>query len=236
MVDDDAWLCPEEVTMECRFAQPDEAIIFALPPETQTCADVDLEVDPGPYPPGTHDIVIRDEAAGGISVCVAELHVQDTQPPELETRRVELWPPNHDMVTVTPEDCVAVEEVCDPDVDLFFTSVSSNEPRDATGDGATAEDVIVDDCDSVQLRAERRGNGSGRIYRLGVTAVDDSGHVTMDTCEVVVPHDQGKPFDALGAEPAYTLAVPDCDGDAGAGGASGAGGAAGEGGAADDGS
>ncbi|MGB5524786.1 MAG: hypothetical protein WBM96_19605, partial [Polyangiales bacterium] len=83
--------------------------------------------------------------------------------------------------------------------------------------------------DRVQLRSERQGGGNGRTYRLGWTAVDDAGNVTIEgECVVRVPHDQsGKDVEDTD-EADYTLyhdAPSECD--------DGRGGAGGEGGTAD---
>ena len=48
-------------------------------------------------------------------------------------------------------------------------TISSNEPVDGTGDGDTSPDWEVIDAHHVLLRAERAGNGSGRIYTITVT-------------------------------------------------------------------
>jgi hypothetical protein len=88
---------------------------------------------------------------------------------------VELWPPNHKMITITPADCGLITDACDPDVDGFFTSAASNEAPDALGDGSTEPDIEVVDCRTIRVRSERSGKGEGRIYRLGLTAIDDRG-------------------------------------------------------------
>jgi hypothetical protein len=44
----------------------------------------------------------------------------------------------------------------------------------------------------VQLRAERAGNLSGRIYTLTATARNVLGSTTTVTATCTVPHDQGK--------------------------------------------
>jgi hypothetical protein len=70
--------------------------------------------------------------------------------------------------------------------------VVSNEPVNGTGDGDTAPDWLVGSATSVQLRAERAGNGSGRIYTMTVTCRDASGNAGVGRTTVVVPHSKGK--------------------------------------------
>ena len=56
-------------------------------------------------------------------------------------------------------------------------SVSSNEPENGSGDGNTAHDWVIVDGHHVQLRAERSGHGTGRIYTLTVTCQDAAANV-----------------------------------------------------------
>jgi len=96
-----------------------------------------------------------------------------------------LWPPDHTMQTVTVSytatGCGA------PSCTL---SVSSNEPVNGTGDGNTSPDWQVIDAHHVQLRAERSGNGHGRVYAILIKCVDSAGDVGTSTVTVSVPHDQ----------------------------------------------
>jgi hypothetical protein len=68
-------------------------------------------------------------------------------------------------------------------------TVSSNEPVNSTGDGNTEPDWIVVNNTTVQLRAERKGNGNGRIYTITVTCTDQYGNASSRSTNVVVPHD-----------------------------------------------
>jgi hypothetical protein len=69
-------------------------------------------------------------------------------------------------------------------------TVSSNEPTDGKGDGHTATDWTVIDAHHVQLRAERSGAGTGRIYTITITCRDGAGNASTQTVTVTVPHDQ----------------------------------------------
>jgi len=44
----------------------------------------------------------------------------------------------------------------------------------------------------VDLRAERSGKGSGRVYTITVRCLDASGNIAIKNVTVTVPRDQGK--------------------------------------------
>jgi hypothetical protein len=67
-------------------------------------------------------------------------------------------------------------------------TISSNEPVNGTGDGDTAPDWVVNDPHHILLRAERAGNGLGRIYTITVTVTDSAGSSSSRSTIVRVPH------------------------------------------------
>jgi uncharacterized repeat protein (TIGR01451 family) len=99
-----------------------------------------------------------------------------------------LWPPNHRMVNVTVS--YNVIDNCPLPPDSCTLSVTSNEPVNGKGDGDTSPDWIVLDDHHVLLRAERAGNGNGRIYTITITCIDSGGNSSSESVEVHVPHDQ----------------------------------------------
>jgi uncharacterized repeat protein (TIGR01451 family) len=101
-----------------------------------------------------------------------------------------LWPPNHRMVNVTVS--YDVTDNCPLPPGSCTLSVTSNEPVDGNGDGHTSPDWIVLDDHHVLLRAERAGNGNGRIYTITITCVDSGGNTSTDSVTVTVPHDRGR--------------------------------------------
>jgi hypothetical protein len=179
-----------------------------------TCATVQLGVDPGPFPVGEHEVVVwgvpAAEGGEALELCASTLIVRDTTPPTVTPKTVELWPPNHKMHAIAPLDCVDVEDACDGEVRVDFLWASSDEPEDAKGDGKTAPDIADLGCDGVSLRAERQGGGDGRVYTLGWRATDDAGNTTEGTCQVVVPHDQGK-AEMIDSGAAYQIDAPACE-------------------------
>jgi hypothetical protein len=66
--------------------------------------------------------------------------------------------------------------------------VTSNEPENGTGDGDLAPDVVISGG-TVQVRAERAGRGTGRIYTITATATDLAGNTATQTATCKVPHD-----------------------------------------------
>jgi uncharacterized repeat protein (TIGR01451 family) len=101
-----------------------------------------------------------------------------------------LWPPNHRMVNVTVS--YDVTDNCPLPFGSYTLSVTSNEPVLAHGSGHTSPDWIVVDDHHVLLRAERQGNGNGRIYTTTITCTDSGGNSSDEQVEVVVPHNRSR--------------------------------------------
>jgi hypothetical protein len=96
-----------------------------------------------------------------------------------------LWPPNHKLVTV---EIVGVTDPDNDQVTITVDSVTQDEPVDGSGEGDTSPDAVIQG-DKVLLRAERAGEGNGRVYQVTFTADDGSGTCT-GTVTVCVPHDR----------------------------------------------
>jgi hypothetical protein len=90
------------------------------------------------------------------------------------------------MVTATASDLCTAAPVC------VISSVASNEPENGTGDGDTANDIVVTGDLSVNLRAERSGTGTGRAYTVNGQCTDAAGNSAPWSTTVTVPHDKGK--------------------------------------------
>ena len=106
-----------------------------------------------------------------------------------------LWPSNHKMVNVT------IKANASDNSGLPVTliaNVSSNEPVISKEDGDLSPDwtqPVIKQATGVitlQLRAERLGNGNGRVYSISITATDQSGNSSVAVVKVLVPHDIGK--------------------------------------------
>lgn len=148
----------------------------------------------GVLPSGTNSVSINAEnAAGSVADCTTTVVEVDTNPPVIISAapsRSSLWPPNHKMVKInvtaqTTDNCSAVT--------WKIIGVTSNEAVDAKGSGHTAPDWQILDDHSVNLRAERAGPGSGRVYTISLQAQDSVGNLsTTNTITVTVPHSKGK--------------------------------------------
>lgn len=158
------------------------------------------------------------DGRGGVCTSDVLITVEDTTPPEVmcTTDRAALWPPNHKMrsievIVIGTDECTAPEDI----IPLSVT-VRSDEPDNVpgNGDGNTTGDVngydgfsspvditgsLVFDpgigmaggwVTTIELRAERAGNGDGRSYIIDVEAVDSHGNLAEMSCVVVVPHDR----------------------------------------------
>jgi hypothetical protein len=148
---------------------------------------------PSELPLGTNiiDVTVTD-SAGLSASCETVVTVIDTIPPVITNAWASpniLWPPNHKFVTVTIH--ANVTDNCGPTT-WKIIGVQSNEAVNGRGDGNTSPDWKILGPHTVALRAERSGNGSGRIYTITIQAEDESGNLSAPfNVTVTVPHDMG---------------------------------------------
>lgn len=115
------------------------------------------------------------------------------QPPSCPSGvAIDLWPPNHDYVSI---DLAAVAGVVDPaglPVTITVTSITQDEPVDANGggDGHTVCDGRGIGGSVAEVRAERQGGGDGRVYAVAYTASNTGGQSCDGVITVRVPHSQ----------------------------------------------
>jgi HYR domain-containing protein/thrombospondin type 3 repeat protein len=210
--------CPASVTMECAgpggtSLQVAATVYDACGPVTEvtnsrTGSGSDAS---GLYPlGGTQVRFTATDAAGNLATCASAVVVADTTPPSLHVTLspTTLWPPNHRLVRVQAE--WQVSDACDPGAGVVLAAATSSEADDTpgSGDGDTTGDIGdafngTSDA-SVLLRAERSGNGPGRIYTLTYAATDASGNTASALGIVFVPQDLG-----TGLEPVLLSVEPD---------------------------
>ena len=188
--------CPAAITLEC--TSPAGATGTFTATATDNCGIKDTICTPpsgSTFPFGTTAVSCgaTDTSGNSAASCVSSATVVDTTPPSIASTTAspnELWPANHKMVTVKA--AVSVSDICDTASSCHITSVSSNEPENGLGDGDTAPDWEITGALTVNLRAERSGTGSGRLYTIEVACTDHSGNSSTATVGVTVPHSQGK--------------------------------------------
>jgi len=128
------------------------------------------------------------DALGQASEDATAVTVVDTTPPAIASvtaSPARLWPPNHNMVPITVTTTAA--DGCGATT-CAIASVTSNEPVNGSGDGNTGTDWQITGPNTVDVRAERSGGGSGRVYTLTVRCTDPVGNVSTGTTTVAVAH------------------------------------------------
>jgi hypothetical protein len=91
--------------------------------------------------------------------------------------------------------------------------VTSDEADNANGkgDGNTTDDIVIaGDCSSVDLRAERDGNGDGRVYEVHLTVTDSYGNTGTAVYQVCVP--TGMDGNAAVVSPVVETVQGECQG------------------------
>lgn len=135
---------------------------------------------------------INQEREASINISVRDTTVPALAP--VPDKNI-LWPPNHNMVTVTIR--TNARDNSGGPVTLSAV-VFSDEPQNGCGDGDTSPDwtePVINQTTGVitlQLRSERSGMGDGRVYTIRITATDSSGNSSVGDVQIIVPHDQRK--------------------------------------------
>ena len=111
-----------------------------------------------------------------------------------------LWPPNGELY---PVNVMGVEDPDGDAITITITSIYQDEPVGNVTDG-----VILGS--TAEVRAERDGNGNGRVYVIGFLANDGRGGTCTGTVEVaVIPHDKSGSFDAINDGAIYDSTKPE---------------------------
>ena len=171
----------DNCAIQSKSCTPPEGSTFALGTDPFTCNAADT--------------------SGNTNSCSSSVTVVDTTPPvitSLVANPSTLWPPNHKLVPVTIT--ATATDICDTSPKCRIVSVTSNEPVLGPGSGQTDPDWVITEPGpsvspatlGVQLRPERAGGGTGRVYTVTVSCSDASGNTTAGQTTVTVAHDQGK--------------------------------------------
>jgi len=137
----------------------------------------------------TYERIVR-EFPNREAAKLALQEVGDTTPPAIEVTvsPSALWPPNKKLVPVTV--AVTVNDDTDPEPAVRLVSITCDDGCDVSQD--IAEAALNTDDRSFQLRATRKGGGTGRTYTITYSATDASANQTTARTTVRVPHDQSK--------------------------------------------
>jgi Tol biopolymer transport system component len=155
-------------------------------------------------PVGDHVVTLRvTDGDGATATDEAVWVIREGQPPMISVSvdPSMLWPPNHKMVPVHAS--VTVTGGCGA-TSVVLAAATSSEPDDAPGggDGHTVDDIQGADTGQpdydLLVRAERSGDGPGRVYTIVFTATDAAGNASSASATVVVPHDAGSQELAVG--------------------------------------
>jgi hypothetical protein len=120
------------------------------------------------------------------------IQVTDTIAPIISNVRATpdvLEPPNHELVPVTVS--VDASDAIDPMPRCAIADVTANEPIVGAGSGNTELDWQLTGDLEVQLRAERSGQGDGRIYTIHVSCTDSHDNEAQSSVDVTVPKGGG---------------------------------------------
>jgi HYR domain len=188
---------PDDVTLECASSAGTSVDIG-----TATASD---DCDPSPsvtndapalFPLGSTTVTwTATDAAGNESTATQTVSVIDTTNPEItmSVQKVSLWPPNHKMVDVGFSH--KVSDICDSNP-VVSISVTSDEPTttiEGAGDRVYSPDAEIINGERVLLRAERSGEGDGRVYVIEVRGEDESGNSSFSSLPVKVDYDKDNP-------------------------------------------
>jgi DNA/RNA endonuclease G (NUC1) len=156
---------------------------------------------------GTHNITLKvTDPSGAFSEDIVSINIADHTAPIIMSngQAFSLWPVNKKYRTFNVSDLVAsASDSCNSGVNL--SSVVIEKVTSDEGSISDNDIIIAAGCQSVQLRADRDGNGNGRVYTITFKVSDSTGHTTTLARQVMIPHDQGNGNVAIDSGVAYTV-------------------------------
>ena len=183
--------CPANITVPNAPGQCGATVTYTATATDNCTSTVAVTVQPASgsfFPVGTTTVTARaTDGSGNTATCSFTVTVNDVEPPAINDLLVTppvLWPPNHKMKNVTVN--YTSSDNCPGPISCHIT-VTSDEPENGTGDGDQAPDWDVLNDHHIKLRAERAGNGDGRVYSIKVTCTDQYGNATDSVRKVLVP-------------------------------------------------
>jgi len=188
------WDVTDHVAFEVEQGDPTLSLVLLQVPEGERTGNVWFY---------THDYATSDDQRP--QLCIRYTVRSDTPPEVTVGEPLVLACPRHDMRSVELASLATALDAEDGVLDLQasgrITYVTSNESDDTGcgGDGRTEGDICVLGPATVELRAEREGDGEGRVYTIGFVVTDSSGNETAAEALVFVPHDDASAWDGTGS-------------------------------------
>ena len=138
---------------------------------------------------GSETYILRViDAFGQADEDTTQVNVVDTTPPVLScsVAMPVLNQTNHNLVNVGL--MASAVDQCEGVLPVTVNVFSDEDDEENTGGGAFSPDAKAIAAGTLRLRAERTGNGDGRVYLIITDATDSSGNRGFNCCTVTVPH------------------------------------------------
>ena len=188
--------CPANITRPNDTGLCGAVVVYPAATASDNCTAVTITYSKASgsfFDVGTTTVVVKaTDGSNNTATCSFTITVNDVEPPVIHDLLVTppvLWPPNHNMKNVNVN--YTSTDNCPGPITCHIT-VASDEPENGTGDGDTAPDWELIDDHHIKLRAERAGNGDGRVYSVTVTCTDQYRNSSSGTKTVLVPKNMSR--------------------------------------------
>jgi hypothetical protein len=197
-----AEICSAQLTAECTANGGDVTLDGSCSSDPESCSLSDLWtsatctfddatlVKPKAHCPlgsNTVSLTVEDVVGAFSPPDTASVAIVDTKPPVVScsVSLPLMTQNNHDLVNVGLVSTAT--DQCEGDLPVRVKVFGDEDDQEKTGspDSPDAKDIAPG---TLRLRAERLGNGDGRVYLVVTTATDSSNNGAFNCCTVAVPH------------------------------------------------